>query len=155
MAGSFYKNAFGNESTNSFIDRLTSSGLPLWFQREQAELYNAGVNRWNNIGAYSYSVLDGAYVHFQRRKIDLSIFEQTDSLVGQTIRKTVGAQSPANPGIRTVQASTYGATVPVSIGRRAVTGHIVDADPIMPHLVGAYSYVVRERVPVYSGGGPD
>lgn len=145
----------GNQSTSDFIKQLQGTNMPTWFKLQQAEIYNSNVDKWNYTTPYSYSIKDRAYVHYARSKIDLSIFMETDSQVGQTIRKTVGAQSPANPGIRTVQASTYGATVPVSIGRRAVTGHIVDADPIMPHLVGAYSYVVRERVPVYGGGGPD
>jgi|SRR5215217_634085 len=69
-------------------------------------------------------------------------------------RKVVEQQTPANPGIRLVSVSTYGITVPVSIGRRVVTGNIVDAEPITPRLEGAYEYEVAERVPVYDNGGP-
>lgn len=71
-------------------------------------------------------------------------------------RKVVEQQTPANPGIRLVAASTYGTIVPVSIGRRVVTGNIIDAEPITPRLEGAYEYTVEERTPVYAEGtGPE
>lgn len=69
-------------------------------------------------------------------------------------RKVVEQQTPANPGIRLVAASTYGTVVPVSIGRRVVTGNIIDAEPITPRLEGAYEYTVTERIPRYEGEGP-
>jgi len=76
------------------------------------------------------------------------IFEPT------VTRKVVEQQTPANPGIRLVAASTYGTTVPVSIGRRVITGNIIDAEPITPRLEGAYEYTVTERIPRYADVGP-
>lgn len=64
-------------------------------------------------------------------------------------------QRPENPGIREVAFSTYGINIPVSIGKRAVTGNIIDATPPTPEIVGAYEYWVEYKIPVFdSGSGP-
>lgn len=67
-------------------------------------------------------------------------------------RRTVEIQTPANPGIRKVAVSTYGVTVPVSVGRRVITGNIIDANPITPRLVGGGTRVEIEREPIYPSG---
>lgn len=69
-------------------------------------------------------------------------------------RNIVEQQTPANPGIREVTVSTLGVTIPVSMGRRVVTGNIIDAEPIAPRLEGAYEYTITERIPNYGGQGP-
>jgi hypothetical protein len=151
MAGNFYGFTAGNISTDEYVKRLMALGQPNWFKKQQAEAYNRTVDDWNNRKIYSLDLRAGAYVHHQRKQIDLSIFDEPDTVAGQTIHQTEYLQTPKNPGIRKLRVSTHGATIPVSIGRRAVTGHIVDSGPIQPHLVGAHSYVVRERVPIYDG----
>lgn len=71
---------------------------------------------------------------------------------GQVARETVQAQTPANPGLRKVAVSTYGVTIPVSVGRRVITGNIIEAAPITPKLVGASRRVEIERRPIYASG---
>ena len=51
-------------------------------------------------------------------------------------RSYLNVQSPTNPGIREVAYSGYGEHIPVSIGKRAVTGNVIDASPLTPRLVG-------------------
>jgi len=65
------------------------------------------------------------------------------------------AQIPENPGIRKEAYSTYGVTIPVSVGRRVVTGNIVDATDLTPVLVGGKTTISEVTVPVYNRGyGP-
>lgn len=58
-------------------------------------------------------------------------------------------QVPENPGIRKEAYSTYGVSIPVSIGRRAVTGNVIDATDLVPVLVGGRTYVTETVVPKY------
>jgi hypothetical protein len=57
---------------------------------------------------------------------------------------------PNNPGIREVTASTYGQTIPVSLGRRRLPGNIIQSTQMVPRLVGGFDYEITYRVPVYS-----
>jgi hypothetical protein len=79
-------------------------------------------------------------------------------LPGYTLGKVdIAAQEqrPENPGIREVAFSTYGINIPVSIGKRAVTGNIIDATPPTPEIVGAYEYWVEYKIPIFESGlGP-
>lgn len=62
-------------------------------------------------------------------------------------------QKPENPGIRTVAFSTHGTPIPLSIGRRAITGNIVDASDIVPLYEGEYKYTIEYKIPIYTSGG--
>lgn len=97
------------------------------------EQFNPWMKKWYGITAPS--------------PMDTLLSKQEPSLQ----RRIVQEQAPSNPGIRKVAVSTYGTTVPVSIGRRVVTANIIDAEPITPRLIGGGEYVVRERLPFYSG----
>lgn len=61
-------------------------------------------------------------------------------------------QAPDNPGIRKAAFSTYGVPIPVSIGRRAVTGNVIDATDFIPAIIGSYDYWVEYQVPIYKAG---
>lgn len=58
-------------------------------------------------------------------------------------------QIPENPGIRKEAFSTYGVTIPVSTGRRVVTGNIVDASDLVPRLIGGSVTTIEFVVPTY------
>lgn len=57
---------------------------------------------------------------------------------------------PTNPGIREVTASTYGQTIPVSLGRRRLPGNILQATQMIPRLVGGRDYEITYKVPMYA-----
>jgi hypothetical protein len=57
-------------------------------------------------------------------------------------------QVPENPGVRKEAFSTYGVTIPISTGRRAVAGNIIDASDLVPRLVGGSTTVVTYTVPI-------
>ena len=61
-------------------------------------------------------------------------------------------QAPGNPGIRKAAFSTYGVAIPISIGRRAITGNVIDATDIVPVMVGTYDYWVEYQIPIYEVG---
>lgn len=78
--------------------------------------------------------------------------------IAKPIKQATQAQTPENPGIRHQAVSTYGVSIPVSIGRRVITGNIIDASPIAPVLIGGGGGsggggVTTEtgRIPVYDG----
>jgi hypothetical protein len=56
---------------------------------------------------------------------------------------------PTNPGIREVTASTYGQTIPVSLGRRRLPGNIVQSTQMVPRLVGGRDYEITYQIPIY------
>jgi len=62
-------------------------------------------------------------------------------------------QVPENPGIRKQAFSTYGVSIPVSIGRRAVTGNVIDATDITPVLIPGKTTVTEIKVPIYYNDG--
>lgn len=57
-------------------------------------------------------------------------------------------EQPDNPGIREVSVSTYGNTIPVSLGRRRVSGNIVQSTNIIPRLPPPRKYFEFYEVPV-------
>lgn len=54
---------------------------------------------------------------------------------------------PADPGLRYVQVSTYGVSIPLSIGKRRLAGNIIDAEPLLPKLIGNRDYEVVYEIP--------
>lgn len=57
---------------------------------------------------------------------------------------------PSNPGIREVTASTYGQTIPVSLGRRRLPGNVLQSSQMIPRLVGGRDYEITYKIPKYA-----
>lgn len=57
-------------------------------------------------------------------------------------------QMPENPGVKTYAVSTYGLPIPISAGRRRLSGNIIAGGKIVPKLVGGYDEYVEYEVPV-------
>lgn len=55
---------------------------------------------------------------------------------------------PANPGIREASVSTYGGTIPISIGRRRLGGNVIEASTLVPRLIGTRTYTVDYEIPI-------
>lgn len=58
-------------------------------------------------------------------------------------------QKPENPGIRKVTASTYGKTIPVSLGRRRLAGNVIQSSAMVPKLEGTFEYEIEYQIPIY------
>lgn len=58
-------------------------------------------------------------------------------------------QKPDNPGRRYVSASTWGRTIPISMGKRRLEGNILQSTALIPRLVGTTEYTVTYEIPVY------
>jgi hypothetical protein len=58
-------------------------------------------------------------------------------------------QTPENPGVRKEAYSTYGVSIPISVGRRIVTGNVIDATDLTPVLIGGKTTITEIKVPVY------
>lgn len=56
---------------------------------------------------------------------------------------------PENPGIRKATVSTYGAKIPISLGRRRLYGNIIESSALVPRLVGTRTYTVEVEVPYH------
>lgn len=145
------QNFAGLRGGETIIGRKDDTSL---FNRTTATLYNP-FNSTVGRERYMYSIVERAWVLDEAGKRPFVLENVRDKFEPTITRKTVEQQTPANPGIRKVVVSTYGITVPVSMGMRVVTGNIIDAEPIVPRLEGAYEYTVEERIPVYDGGGPE
>jgi hypothetical protein len=90
------------------------------------------------------------------RKREQSFYETFEPPTVEPTTSAEQPQIPENPGVRKEAVSTYGVTIPISTGRRAVTGNIVDATDLVPRLVGGSTTVVTFTVPVTArtAGGP-
>lgn len=58
-------------------------------------------------------------------------------------------QKPENPGRRYVTASTWGRTIPISMGRRRLEGNILQSSALVPKLEGTTEYEVVYEIPIY------
>lgn len=58
-------------------------------------------------------------------------------------------QKPENPGRRYVSASTWGRTVPISMGRRRLEGNLLQSTPLDPVLEGTTEYSITYEIPIY------
>jgi len=61
-------------------------------------------------------------------------------------------QRPETPESRKVSVSTYGITIPLSMGARRINGNIIEATKIKPVLEGTYEYDVTYQIPIYEVG---
>jgi hypothetical protein len=76
-----------------------------------------------------------------------TIWQKKDYAVGDVnIQKQDTA--PENPGVQTVAFSTYGITIPISMGRRRLVGNVIDALDLVPRLIGNRDYYIDYEVPI-------
>lgn len=102
---------------------------------------------WIGTPQYRWSIKDRAYVRYKRSvPSGLKFPEQPSTIIDR--------QTPENPGIKTARVSSYGVTIPASIGRRLIAGNVIDASELVPRLVGYREYYTDERV-YPEGGGVD
>lgn len=112
-------------------------------------------------GGTGYHIGNGMYMHRPKYKWDPSLkgfvnkreptfYETFEPPVVEPTTPVEQPQIPENPGVRKVVVSTYGITVPISTGRRAVTGNVIDASDLVPRLVGGETTVVTFTIPVLS-----
>lgn len=57
--------------------------------------------------------------------------------------------APDNPGIRKATSSAYGNVIPLSLGKRRVSGNVIQSTAIVPVLEGTRSYPVTYYIPLY------
>lgn len=58
-------------------------------------------------------------------------------------------QKPENPGRRYASASTWGRTIPVSMGKRRLEGNLLSSTPLVPKLEGTVEYEITYEIPIY------
>jgi hypothetical protein len=108
--------------------------------------YHIGNGMYISKVKYKWSIKENGYVADFRDKKE----KTRDETPSQDNAVAEQPQIPENPGIRKEAYSTYGVSIPVSVGRRVVTGNIVDATDLIPVLIGAKTTVTEITVPVYN-----
>lgn len=56
---------------------------------------------------------------------------------------------PEKPETRYVTASTYGKTIPISMGKRRLEGNLILCSALVPKLVGNQDYTIEYEIPIY------
>lgn len=56
---------------------------------------------------------------------------------------------PEKPETRYVSASTYGKTIPISMGKRRLEGNLILCTALVPKLVGNRDFTIEYEVPIY------
>ena len=56
--------------------------------------------------------------------------------------------SPLKPADKAVSFSTYGVVIPISGGRRRLSGNVIESSPIQSVMLGTYDYTVDYEVPI-------
>lgn len=59
-------------------------------------------------------------------------------------------QKPENPGRRYVSASTWGRTIPISMGKRRLEGNLLQSSALVPKLEGTTEYYIDYKIPIYA-----
>jgi len=107
--------------------------------------YHVGSGQYIASPKYRYSIRDRGYVRIIRRTNDVNYDISNIASIPQEEQP----QTPENPGIRKESYSTYGISIPISAGRRAVAGNVIDATDLTPVLIGYKVTVTEITVPVY------
>lgn len=56
--------------------------------------------------------------------------------------------APTKPADKAVSFSTYGVVIPISLGKRRMSGNVIESTNIVSVMLGSYDYFVEYQIPI-------